>query len=153
MPISTPAMTMSLRSPALFLAIILLGACGDKPAPLNPPAASSTPAAGAAATSEADRPVKLAVVNFSPISTPAGTPFNVQRDGNSGISFELNNPVPTSEITATFDGKPLTGIATNDVIVTATIPGEYLAEAGAYPVELQIPAMFLKIPVGNFEVK
>ncbi len=86
-------------------------------------------------------------------TTAPGVAFNVQRDGNSGISFELNQPVPTSEITATFDGKPLTGIATNGVIVTATIPGEFLAKAGSYPVELQIPALSLQIPAGDFQVK
>ena len=151
MPISTPAMTMSLRSPALFLAIILLGACGDKPAPLNPPAASSTPAAGAAATSEADRPVKLAVVNFSPISTPAGTPFNVQRDGNSGISFELSRPAPAAEFKGWFDDKPLTGVVVSKTIVTATIPGDYLANAGSYPIALEVGGV--RLPAGTFEVK
>ncbi|MES2857684.1 MAG: hypothetical protein V4704_00710 [Pseudomonadota bacterium] len=116
------------------------------PAQSSSPAATSAPAAPAAAG-------EYKIVNWSQKGTAPGAEFNVQRDGNSGISFELNQPVPTAEITGTFDGKPLTGIATNGVIVTATIPGEYLAEAGTYPVELQIPDLGKKIPAGNFEVK
>lgn len=137
---------------ALFLAV---GLAGCNPQEGVPPSEPAQPSAPTTSSSPATAPAtsEYTIVNWSQRGTAPGVEFNVQRDGNSGISFELNQPVPTSEITATFDGKPLTGIATNGVIVTATIPGEYLAKAGSYPVELQIPDMSLKIPAGNFEVK
>lgn len=137
---------------ALILVVGLVGCNPQEGVPPTGPAKSSAPTTSSnPATAPATN--DYTVVNWSQRGTAPGVTFNVQRDGNSGISFELSQPVPTSEITATFDGKPLTGIATNGVIVTATIPGEYLAKAGSYPVELQIPDMALKIPAGNFEVK
>lgn len=142
----------------IFVAPVLavaLAACNPQESvpPANPAQPSTAPATTASGPVASPESAEYKIVNWGNQTTAPGVEFNVQRDGNSGISFELNNPVPTSEITATFDGKPLTGIATNGVIVTATIPGEYLAEAGTYPIELQIPGMSLKIPVGNFEVK
>jgi len=137
---------------ALVLAVALAG-CNPQEGvpPANPAKPSTTDTATGPAASPATSEYK--VVNWGNKTTGPGVTFNVQRDGNSGISFELNQPVPTSEITGTFDGKPLTGVATNGVIVTATIPGEFLSKAGSYPVALQIPALSVNIPAGDFEVK
>lgn len=131
-------MSFPFRVSTLLLGTLLLGACGEKPAPITPPA-------GAPADT-----VKLAVVNFAPRTTPAGVPFNVQRDGNSGISFELNRLPPPTEFKAWFDNKPLTGVVSSKTIVTATIPGDYLAEPGSYPIELEVGGV--RLPAGDFVV-
>lgn len=129
---------------AVMVLMALLAGCGDKPTAITPP--SATVAEGSAA----DASTKLAVVNFSPRSTPVNTPFNVQRDGNSGISFELNRPAPPAEFSAWFDNKPLTGVVASKLVVTATIPGEYLSTPGKYPIELEVGGT--RLPAGLFEV-
>ena len=48
--------------------------------------------------------------------------------------------------------KGKTGVVVNGVIVTATIPDEYIAHPGQYPVKLTIPSQGIEIPAGNFEV-
>lgn len=137
---------------ALVLAIVLAGCNPQEAVPPAHPVRSShsDPASGSASSPST---TEYKVVNWGLRGTAPGVAFNVQRDGNSGISFELDQPAPPAEITATFDGKPLTGIATNGVIVTATIPGEYLSVAGTYPVELQIVGLAPHIPAGDFVVK
>lgn len=139
-------MPTNFRSTGLILATLLLGACGEKPAPINPPAADPTTAPVAD-----DSSAKLAVVNFSPKGTPVDTPFNVQLDGNSGISFELSRPAPAAEFKAWFDNKPLTGVVASNAIVTATIPAEYLATAGEFPIEIEVGGM--RLPAGTFVVE
>jgi hypothetical protein len=133
-----------------FGALLLLGslmvACGDKPTPIVPPAGQGASGTDAAAQLSA----RLAVVNFSPRSTPVDTPFNVQLDGNSGISFELSRPAPPAEFSAWFDDKPLTGVVASQKVVTATIPGEYLSTPGKYPIELEVGGV--RLPAGSFEV-
>lgn len=133
-------MLNNFRITGLILTTLLLGACGEKPAPVSAPA-----------TEGADSAVKLAVVNFAPKSTPAGTTFNVQRDGNSGISFELSRPAPPAEFKAWLDNKPLTGVVASNTIVTATIPGEYLTTAGAFSIELEVGGV--RLPAGKFVVE
>ncbi len=136
------------RTAGLALAVLLLGACGDKPAPVTPPASSESPAA-ATGNASTDAPAALTVVNFSPNTTPAGTPFNVQRDGNSGISFELNRTT-IDPVKLWFDGKPMLDGNVTGVIVTSTIPVDYMAAAGDYPIELEVAGV--RIPAGNFTV-
>lgn len=137
----------------LILATLLLGACGDKPAPINPPTAdpAAAPSADDSATGDAASSAKLAVVNFSPKGTPVNTPFNVQLDGNSGISFELSRPAPAAEFKAWFDNKPLTGVVASKTVVTATIPAEYLAKAGEFPIEIEVGGV--RLPAGSFVVE
>ena len=133
------------RALPLVALVVMLYGCNPQ-TPVAPqqaaaPAASATPAA------------EYRVVNWGQRSTPAGTPFNVQRDGGSGISFELNQPAPAGDLRATFDGKPLNGIAANGVIVTATIPADYLGRPGHYPVALVLPTSPAPVSAGDFEVK
>lgn len=142
------AVRVPLAGFAVMVVTALLAGCGDKPTPITPP----SPASGAtgADAGAPDASTKLAVVNFSPRSTPVDTPFNVQRDGNSGISFELNRPAPPAEFSAWFDNKPLTGVVASKLVVTATIPGEYLSTPGKYPIELEVGGV--RLPAGSFEV-
>ncbi len=51
-----------------------------------------------------------------------------------------------------FDGKPLTGVVVSGVIITATVPPEYLAEPGSYPVVVELQPAGTRIEAGNFEV-
>jgi len=122
----------------------MLGSCGEKPAPITPHAAP------AAADTIASQPAEaLKVVNFSPNTTPAGTPFNVQRNGNSGISFELSS-TPMGAVKLWFDGKPMPDGVVVNLIVTSTIPVEYMASAGDYPIELEVAGV--RMPAGTFTV-
>lgn len=137
-------MSIRLHHIGLMLAFGLSTSCGQKPEPV-------TPVAPVAATGDTAPSGKLQVANFSPDKTPAGVPFNVQADGNSGISFELDRPAPPADFAVWFDGKPLTGVVAAGKIVTATIPVEYLAEPGRYPIELEVGG--IRIPAGDFVVE
>ena len=123
---------------------LTLVACGQKPTPIS---ASPSAQSAAAATDP------LRVVSFNEQSTTAGKPFNLQADGNSGITFELNRPASGAEIKAWFNNKPLTGVVSRDMVITATIPAEYLQTAGEYPIELEVSTESARVPVGNFIVK
>lgn len=129
-----------IKSVGCLLVLLALAACGDKPEPLS----------GASASAAAE---PLRVISFNDQSTTAGTPFNLQADGNSGITFHLNRPIAGAEVKAWFDHKPLGGVASRDLLVTATIPGDYLKTPGEYPVELEVSTQKERIPAGNFEVK
>lgn len=132
---------------AAMVLVTLLGACNPQEA--VPPA---TPGASPS-NSSATTPLELKVVNWGQKTTLVATPFNVQADGNSGISFEFNQPTPAAEFTASFDGKPLTGVVASGLIMTATIPGDYLANAGSFPVVVEIPALGARLEAGMFEVQ
>lgn len=142
-------MTTHLRHVSLMILLGLLVACGQKPEPLVPPAArtsdSQAPASDGTTISS-----RLEVINFSPERTRAGEAFNVQADGNSGISFELDRAAPPADFAVWFDGKPLTGVVAAGKIVTATIPAEYMAEPGRYPIALDVGGT--RIPAGEFVV-
>ena len=135
---------------AVATVALLATACNPQET-VSPANTGAAPAAGTAAP--AATAVEYKVVNMAPQSTKAGTPFNVQIDQGSGISFELSRPVPPGDIKVMFDGKPLGGVAANGVIVTATIPESYLATAGSYPVTVQLPGSANPLPAGNFTVE
>ncbi len=129
----------------LTLALSLAG-CGEKPTPVNMPANTQ---AGSTDQSTAE-PVRI--LSFNQDSTAAGQSFNVQSDGSSGITFELNRPAPKTGVKAWFDNRPLTGVVARDMVVTATIPAEYLGTVGEYPLELEIPGQPNRLAAGNFIV-
>lgn len=117
----------------------------------NPQQPEASPVAPPATGADATAP--FSVVNWGQRSTKVGEAFNVQADGNSGISFEFSRPAPRGEFTITFDGKPLTGVVVNEMIMTATIPSEYLSKAGTYPVVVGNGSQGLRFDVGNFTVE
>lgn len=129
--------------------MLLLSACRAQ----EPVAPAVDAAAGASVTTDTAASVSsLSLVNWAQRSTPAGVPFNVQVDGNSGVSFELSQPAPPAEVVITMDGKPLTGVVVNGIIITATIPTEYLAMPGSYPVVVEFQPGGTRLDAGNFEV-
>jgi len=145
-------MTSYVRISTLIVATCLMTACGEKPAPVSPVSVEPAPAAGGMPVAgRADSSAALTVVEFSPNTTIAGTPFNVQTDGQSGISFVLSRSAPAAEFTGWFDSKPLSGLVVSKTIVTATIPAEYLATPGSFPVELDVGGV--RLPAGTFVIK
>jgi hypothetical protein len=92
------------------------------------------------------------IANWGQRSTPAGVPFNVQADGNSGIYFEFYQHAAPGDVVVTMGGKPLTGAAVSGAMVTATIPPEYLAEPGRYPVVVELQPAGTRVQAGDFEV-
>lgn len=132
-----------LSLPAL---VLLVSACN----PQQPVAGIAAGAAAASAGNSAE--AELTVVNWGDRSTRAGIPFNVQADGQSGIYFELSQPVRSAGVNVSFDGKPLDGVVVNGSIVTATIPSAYLAEPGSYPLVLELQPAATRIEAGDFQV-
>ncbi len=132
----------------LGIGAAILSACNPQQAipPADTPAMSDTGASASAANT------RTSIVNWGQRSTPAGVPFNVQADGNSGVSFELSQPAPPGEFTVLFDGKPMTGVVVNGVIMTATIPNDYIAREGTFPVTIDNPAGGLHLSAGDFTV-
>lgn len=130
---------------APLVLIAALTACGQKPEPVTPPATSGDRA------TEASSSGVLQVTRFSPDRTPAGTPFNVQADGHSGISFELDRAAPPADFSGTFDGKPLPAVVSSGRVVTATIPLDYLSTPGRYPLVLEVGGT--RLPAGEFVVE
>lgn len=130
--------------------VLAATACGERPKPAGAVVSPSESKSAGDSESEVE---PLKVVNFNQKSTTAGTAFNVQRDGNSGITFELNRPLPAADVKAWFNGQPLPGVVANEKLVTATIPTEYLRTPGEYPVELEVSSEPERLPAGMFTVK
>ena len=147
-------MTRNITS--LFCLAFALTACDSQPTAA--PGSASTPAVAAPAPmAEPTAPVEAAapkIIKWGPERVKAGEPFNVQADGNSGIWFELETAVPAgTSIAGTFDGKPLIGPVINGKFGAATIPVDYLATPGTYPMQLHIPADGPAIAAGSIIVE
>lgn len=136
-----------------FIALIgLMSACSGGDSATLTSFLSNAPPAPANPVKVVESQVPLAVQRFAPHNTPAGVAFNDQGDRNSGVFFELNRAAGVEPITATFDGKPLTGVVVSEKVITATIPGDFLKVPGStYPVELHEGTR--TIPAGKFTVK
>lgn len=132
---------------AVGLAVVAIGCTDQQNAAPGAPAGAAAPAAANVDVST------LKVVQWGPKSTKAGATFNAQPDGNSGMFVELSGDVPLTKFEGTIGGKPLSGVVASGKVVTATIPAEYLATPGTYPVELVVPAQNARIAVGNFTVE
>lgn len=138
-------MKRSVRSIALVACLVAaMAGCTDQNG-----AASSSAGTTSVSASEA---AALKVKSWGPKNTPTATTFNLQPDGNSGVFAELTGPVPQTRFTASLGGKPLSAVVASGNVVTATVPKDYLAAPGSYPLELQIPAMDIRIPAGDFVV-
>jgi hypothetical protein len=142
---------------AAVAAALLLSACNPQDNASTPPASATGPAPAAeqaapAAEQAAPATAELHVVSWGPKTTAAGTAFNAQPDGNSGLFFELDNTVPAVPFAVSFAGKPLSGVVASGKVVTATVPADYLSAAGSFPIVIEVPSTGARIEVGSFEV-
>lgn len=127
---------------ALCTTALMLAACNPQQA---------VPPMGSAGTGK-QPPAGFSVVDWGPRSTQAGLAFNVQADGNSGISFQLEPSAPAGDYTVLFDGKPLGGVVVAGTIMTTTIPAAYISQPGTYPVVIENSLLGLRVPAGDFSV-
>lgn len=138
---------------SLLLLTLALAACDSQHTPA-PGQAASNEVPAPSAMAEPTEPVAAKIIKWGPEKVPAGKTFNVQADGNSGIWFELETPVPAGTlVTGTFDGKPLIGPVVNGKFGAATIPLDYLAKPGTYAMELSIPKGSDPVPAGKIIVE
>jgi hypothetical protein len=74
------------------------------------------------------------VINLSPATTPAGTPFNVQPDGSAALGILCKDADDKTVIV--FASKPLATLKAKEgaCFVTATVPKELFSTPGSYPV-------------------
>lgn len=123
---------------SMFLAIAFLVAGCNRDQTAKPPVDGSTPVtATTPATATTDAAPQL--VTWGPQSTPAGTPFQVQADGGSGMFFEFDRELPVAPTAVTFNGKPLGGMVAEGKVVTATVPSESLATPGTFEIVIVMP--------------
>jgi hypothetical protein len=132
-------------SAAVISASLVLSSCEQRTV--------SAPSEPDKRATKSQQPAHVNIVRWGPDHAKAGESFNIQPDGNPGVWFELSGPVTGVELTATLDGKPLTGVVANGNIVTATIPLDYLTVPGTYLVELQTPSLGKKMLAGSFTVE
>jgi hypothetical protein len=151
----TPNQDSPMRNLALAAAVVLVLAACQEPTTSAPAAApgsasSEAPAATSANTAPA---AAYTVTQWGPQETTTGTAFNAQPDGNSGLWFKVEPALPAVAATGTFGGKPLQGVVAGADVVTATVPADYLASPGDYPIVLEVPSTGARIEVGTFKVK
>lgn len=149
---------MNLSKPLLLLSLTLLAAaCDSEPTPAPGAAApvegTEPAAASATGSTESEAPAALSIVQWGPDKTAAGETFNLQPDGNSGMWFQLSSVPPPSEYAGTIGGKPMISVVANGNIVAGTVPPDYLATPGTYPIVLTITTTGQKFEVGNFIVE
>jgi hypothetical protein len=145
---------MNRKSLVLLSLCFALSACDSQPTAAPGAAADANAVPAPAPIAEPAESTKLTVIHWGPEKTKAGEAFNVQADGNSGIWFELDREVPPgTSIAGTFGGKPLIGAVVNGKFGAATIPLDYIATAGTYPMELHIPAEGPAIPAVDIVVE
>ncbi len=143
---------MCLKRASLLLTL-LLAACDSQPTPA-PGQAASPQVPPPSRMTEPTEPAAVKIIKWGPEKVPHGKVFNVQADGNSGIWFELDSPVPAgTSIVGSFDGKPLIGPVVNGKFAAATIPVDYLSAPGTYSMELRIPADSKPVPAGKIVVE
>lgn len=128
--------TLSPASLLLAVAVLASGCSRDQAAqpPVDSTAPVETPAAAAPAPKAAPR-----LVNWGPQSTPAGTAFQVQADGGSGMFFEFDSELPAAPTAVTFNGTPMGGMVAEGKVVTATVPAASLATPGTFEIVIVMP--------------
>lgn len=138
-------------------AVLLITSCkqqGSLPAGNEAAGGSQQASVAEPAQVAAPKPVSsLKIINWAPQTTKAGVAFNAQPDGNSGVFFELDGDVPPIAFTATFDGKPMSGVVASGHVVTATIPSDYLKSPGQHQIEIQAPSENAKIGPVTFTIE
>lgn len=122
------------------LAALTLTGCNDNSAEQAKPQAATKPAA------------ELKLGNWGPQETPAGTPFNQQPNGKSGLWIEVTGLDLTAGAQVVFGDQPLDDVTVSDKLVTAAIPPALLQAAGDRKVVVIENGSKRQLPVGTFKV-
>ena len=122
------------------LAALTLTGCNDNSAEQAKPQAAAKPAA------------ELKLGNWGPQETPAGTPFNQQPNGKSGLWIEVTGLDLTAGAQVVFGDQPLDDVTVSDKLVTAAIPPALLQAAGDRKVVVIENGSKRQLPVGTFKV-
>lgn len=123
---------------SMLLAVAVFAAGCNRDEAAKPPVDGTAPVA---ATTPATAPTDAApqLITWGPQSTPAGTAFQVQADGGSGMFFEFDRELPAAPTAVTFNGKPMGGMVAEGKVVTATVPAEALATPGTFEIVIVMP--------------
>ena len=122
------------------LAALTLTGCNDNSAEQAKPQAAAKPAA------------ELKLGNWGPQETPAGTPFNQQPNGKSGLWIEVTGLDLNAGAQVMFGDQPLDDVTVSDKLVTAAIPPALLQAAGDRKVVVIENGSKRQLPVGTFKV-
>ena len=122
------------------LAALTLTGCNDNSAEQAKPQAAAKPAA------------ELKLGNWGPQETPAGTPFNQQSNGKSGIWIEVTGINVESGAQVMFGDRPLEDLAISDHLITGAIPNELIQAAGDRAIVVIENGTNRKLTVGTFKV-
>ena len=122
------------------LAALTLTGCNDNSAEQAKPQAATKPAA------------ELKLGNWGPQETPAGTPFNQQPNGKSGLWIEVTGLDLNAGAQVMFGDQPLDDVTVSDKLVTAAIPPALLQAAGDRKVVVIENGSKRQLPVGTFKV-
>ena len=129
----------TLTATSLFLATAFLVAGCNRDQAAKPPVDGTAPVAATATPAAAPTDAAPQLVTWGPQSTPAGTSFQVQADGGSGMFFQFDRELPVAPTAVTFNGKPLGGMVAEGKVVTATVPAEALATPGTFEIVIVMP--------------
>ena len=95
---------------------------------------------------------ELKLGNWGPQETPAGTPFNQQPNGKSGLWIEVTGLDLNAGAQVMFGDQPLDDVTVSDKLVTAAIPPALLQAAGDRKVVVIENGSKRQLPVGTFKV-
>lgn len=127
----------TLLSASMLLSLGLLAAGCDRNQSTQSAIDGTAPVASSAPATPANAAPQL--VNWGPQGTPAGTAFQVQADGGSGMFFEFDSELPAAPTAVTFNGTPLGGLVAEGKVVTGTVPAASLATPGTYEIVIVMP--------------
>lgn len=134
---------MHFSRPLAILSVIAaftLTGCNDNSAEQAKQQAAAKPAAD----------MKLG--NWGPQETPAGTPFNQQPNGKSGLWIEVTGLDLTAGAQVLFGDQPLDDVTVSDKLVTAAVAPALLQTAGDRKVVVVENGSKRQLPVGTFKV-
>lgn len=80
-------------------------------------------------------PATLGIVDWGPRQTRAGTPFNLQQDGQAAIWILVDQPLDGRGTTVRFNDTLLDGDVSG-TLVTAVVPAALYATAGGYRIQV-----------------
>ena len=114
------------------IAALALAACGQQSAGTAASNSAPQPSAMVGAT---PAPVNLEITSWGPDKTKAGVAFNKQPNGSAALWIRVNQSLDGDEAAVQFNGVLLQGNVSGN-LVTAGVPADLYANAGAYKVSV-----------------